>query len=119
MANAPRGRQLVKSILVENRLNLGPNRGKGSWNDCLRIHADMFWQIDFFSKNAWTLQGPRQVFALAFIGTHTRRVFVTVGSVQPDSTWMAANADSSLEREQFLVEPRSAKIVIAVRVPPQ
>ena len=65
-------RQSVKNILVENCLDPGPKRGKGSWSEFLQIHAETLWQVDFFSKNVWTLQGPRQVFAMAFIHVATR-----------------------------------------------
>ena len=75
-------RQSVKNILVENGLDPGPKRGKGSWSEFLKIHAETLWQVDFFSKNVWTLQGPRQVFALAFIHVATRRVFATPATFQ-------------------------------------
>jgi putative transposase len=89
-------RQSVKNILVENGLDPGPKRGKGSWSQFLKIHAETLWQVDFFSKNVWTLQGPRQVFAMAFIHVATRRVFVTPATFQPDSTWMTAQAHAFL-----------------------
>ena len=78
----------MRNILVENGLDPGPKRGKGSWSQFLKIHAETLWQIDFFSKNVWTLQGPRQVFAMAFIHVATRRVFVTPATFKPDSAWM-------------------------------
>jgi hypothetical protein len=76
-------RQSVKNILVENGLDPGPKRGKGSWSQFLKIHAETLWQVDFFSKNVWTQQGPRQVFAMAFIHVATRRVFVTSATFRP------------------------------------
>jgi putative transposase len=100
-------RQSVKNILVENGLDPGPKRGKGSWSQFLQIHADTLWQIDFFSKNVWTLHGPRQVFALAFIHVATRRVFATPATFKPDSTWMVTQAHAFLahaEREQLRCE---------------
>ncbi len=75
-------RQSVKNILIEHGLDPGPKRGKGTWSDFLRIHAETLWQCDFFSKRVWTLQGPRQIFAMAFIHLATRRVFVTPGTFQ-------------------------------------
>ncbi len=89
-------RQSVKNILIENGLDPGPKRGKGSWSQFLKIHAETLWQVDFFSKNVWTLQGPRQVFAMAFIHVATRRVFATPATFQPDSTWMTAQAHAFL-----------------------
>jgi len=97
-------RQSVKNILIENGLDPGPKRGKGSWSEFLKIHADTLWQIDFFSKNVWTLKGPRQVFAMAFIHVSTRRVFATPATFRPDSAWMNSQAHAFLthvEREQL------------------
>jgi hypothetical protein len=81
-------RQSVKNTLIEHGLDPGPKRGKGTWSDFLRIHADTLWQCDFFSKRIWTLKGPRQIFAMAFIHLATRRVFVTPGTFKPDAGWM-------------------------------
>ena len=89
-------RQSVKNILVEHGLDPGPKRGRGSWSEFLRIHADTLWQIDFFSKRIWTVQGPRQVFAMALIHVATRRVFVTPATCKPDSTWMKMQAEAFL-----------------------
>jgi putative transposase len=89
-------RQSVKNILVEHGLDPGPKRGKGSWSEFLKIHAETLWQIDFFSKRVWTLHGPRQVFAMAFIHVSTRQVFVTPATFQPDSGWMATQAQAFL-----------------------
>jgi putative transposase len=50
-------RQSVKNILVEHQLDPGPRRGKGSWSEFLRMHAETLWQIDFFSKRIWTPRG--------------------------------------------------------------
>ncbi len=78
-------RQSVKNILIEHGLDPGPKRGKGTWSDFLRIHSETLWQCDFFSKRVWTLQGPRQIFAMAFMHLATRRVFVTPGTFKPDA----------------------------------
>ncbi len=45
----------------------------------------------------WTLQGPRQIFALAFIHLATRRVFVTPGTFKPDAIWMETQAKAFLD----------------------
>ncbi len=90
-------RQSVKNILIEHGLDPGPRRGKGTWSDFLRIHAETLWQCDFFSKQVWTLQGPRQIFAIAFIHLATRRVFVTPGTFQPDAVWMDQQARAFLD----------------------
>lgn len=76
-------RQSIKNILVEHGFDSGPKRGKGAWSEFLAIHKDTLWQIGFFSKRVWTLSGPRQVFALAFLHLGTRRVFVTPSTFKP------------------------------------
>ena len=43
-------RQTVKNILVEHGFEPGPRRGRGTWSEFLKIHADTLWQVDFFSK---------------------------------------------------------------------
>lgn len=90
-------RQSVKNILIEHGLDPGPKRGKGTWSDFLRIHSETLWQCDFFSKTIWTLKGPRQIFALAFIHLGTRRVFVTSGTFKPDAAWMVKQARAFLD----------------------
>jgi transposase InsO family protein len=89
-------RQTVKNILVEHGFEPGPKRGKGTWSEFLKIHADTLWQVDFFSKRIWTLQGPRHAFAMAFVHVATRRVFVTPSTCRPDAGWMKSQAESFL-----------------------
>ena len=93
-------RQSVKNVLVASGIDPGPKRGRGTWSEFLEIHADTLWQIDFFSKRIWTLQGPRQVFALAFVHGASRRVFVTPATSRPDATWMTAQASAFLAYTQ-------------------
>jgi len=85
-------RQTVKNILIENGFDPGPKRGRGTWNEFLHIHSETLWQCDFFSKRIWTLYGPKQMFALAFIHLGTRRVFVTPGTFSTNSRWMEHQA---------------------------
>ena len=89
-------RQSVKNILVEHGIDPGPKRGRGTWSKFLKIHADTLWQVDFFSKRIWTKQGPRQVFAMAFIHPASRKVFATPATCRPDATWMKTQADAFL-----------------------
>ncbi len=60
----------VRNILQENGFDLGPNRGEGSWDEFLRMHAKTLWACDFFSKKAWTLGGLVEYFVLFFIQPH-------------------------------------------------
>ena len=93
----PISKGTVKNILIENSLDPGPKRGKGTWSDFLAIHSETLWQCDFFSKRVWTLRGPRQIFALAFIHLATRRVFVTPSTFKPGAAWMERQAEAFVE----------------------
>ena len=39
-------RDTVKRILIEHGLDPGPKRGEGTWDECLKIHAESLWQCD-------------------------------------------------------------------------
>ena len=90
-------RQTVKNILMENGLDPGPRRGRGTWSEFLHVHSETLWQCDFFSKRIWTQFGPRQMFALAFIHLGTRRVFVTPATDSTNSQWMQQQARAFLD----------------------
>ncbi len=47
----PPSRSTIKNILKENGFDPGPKRGKGSWDEFIKIHVETLWQIDFFSKH--------------------------------------------------------------------
>ena len=47
----PPSRSTIKNILKENGLDPGPKRGKGTWDEFIKIHVETLWQIDFFSKH--------------------------------------------------------------------
>jgi len=106
----PISKGTVKNILIENGLDPGPKRGKGTWSDFLEIHAETLWQCDFFSKRVWTLRGPRQIFALAFIHLGTRRVFVSPSTFRPGAAWMERQAEAFLEHAE--TEKLDCKIVM-------
>jgi putative transposase len=106
----PISKGTVKNILIENGLDPGPKRGKGTWSDFLEIHAETLWQCDFFSKRVWTLRGPRQIFALAFIHLGTRRVFVSPSTFRPGAVWMERQAEAFLAHSE--TEKLDCKIVM-------
>lgn len=54
------GRTAVRTILQEADIKPSPKRGKGSWDEFVKIHADTLWQVDFFSKKVVTKRGIRQ-----------------------------------------------------------
>ena len=81
-----------------------PRRGRGTWSEFLKIHAETLWQVDLFSKRIWTKTGPRQVIAMAFVHIASRRVFVTDGTYRPDAKWITSQGDAFLahaKREQL------------------
>ena len=89
-------RQTVKVILKENGIDPGPKRGKGSWDEFLKIHADTLWQCDFLSKPMWTAKGLVDVYLLVFLHLGSRRVWISPSTVQPDSAWVSLQARNFL-----------------------
>uniref|UniRef100_A0A7C4LNR2 Uncharacterized protein n=1 Tax=Schlesneria paludicola TaxID=360056 RepID=A0A7C4LNR2_9PLAN len=65
--------QTVKNIVREHELDPGPKRGKGTWDEFLKIHADTLWQCDFVSKRMWTLRGFVDLHFVVFLHLGTRR----------------------------------------------
>lgn len=69
------GRTSVGTILKEEGVKPSPKRGKGTWDEIIKIHAETLWQVDFFSKMVVTRRGIKQTLVLAFINVKTRRLF--------------------------------------------
>lgn len=88
----------IKNILKEAGIKPSPKRGRGAWDEFLRIHAETLWQVDFFSKRIWTPTGLRQAFALAFIHVGSRRIFFSPCSFKPDAKWMVRQAEAIVEQ---------------------
>ena len=89
-------RQTVKVILKENGIDPGPQRGKGTWDEFLKIHADTLWQCDFLSKPMWTARGLVDVYLLVFLHLGTRRTWISPSTLQPDSAWVSLQARNFL-----------------------
>jgi len=85
-------RQTVKNILKEHGFDPGPKRGKGTWDEFLKIHAETLWQCDFFTKKIVTLGGIVEMYMLVFIHIGSRRVWVSSPTAHPDSRWVAQQA---------------------------
>jgi putative transposase len=81
-------RQTVVHILKEAKLEPGPRRGPGSWDEFVKMHAATLWQCDFFSKRILTRLGMPQVFAMVFIHVATRRVWVSPSTLKPTPAWV-------------------------------
>jgi putative transposase len=90
-------RNTVKAILKENGLDPGPQRGRGTWDNFLKIHAATLWQCDFFSKKVLTPKGLRDIFVLVFLHVETRRVFVTPATFKTGDAWMREQAEAFVQ----------------------
>jgi putative transposase len=85
-------RQTVKNILVEQGIDPGPKRGKGTWDEFLKIHWHTLWQCDFFSKRVWTWRGPIDLYLLVFLEVGSRKAWISSATAHPDSAWVAQQA---------------------------
>ena len=70
----------------------GPQRGEGSWDEFLKIHAKTLWACDFLSKKIWTKWGLAEFFILFLIHVGSRRVYVSGMTTHPDTAWVAQQA---------------------------
>jgi putative transposase len=75
-------RQTVKNILKEHDIDPGPLRGKGTWDEFLKIHANTLWQCDFATKKMWTIRGCVDLYFLVFIHLGTRRCWISPSGLQ-------------------------------------
>jgi len=89
-------RQTVKVILKENDIDPGPKRGKGTWDEFLKIHADTLWQCDFVSKPMWTMKGLVDLYFIVFLHLGTRRCWISPCTAHPDSAWVSQQAKNFL-----------------------
>ena len=87
-------RNTVKNILKANGLDPGPQRGPGTWDEFLKIHAATLWQCDFFSKRVLTPKGFRDLFVVVFLHVGTRRVFLTPATEHPNEAWVTEQAEA-------------------------
>ena len=51
------GRTTVRPILKEQDIKPSPKRGKGGWDEFIKIHSETLWQVHFFSKMVVTRRG--------------------------------------------------------------
>lgn len=103
----------VRNILRENGFDLGPNRGEGSWDQFITMHAKTLWACDFFSKRVWTLGGLVEYFVLFFIQPGTRQVHIAGITTNPDGDWMAQQARNL--SMFFADRPEAARYVVCDR----
>ena len=89
-------RSTVRNILIEAGFDPGPSRGRGSWDEFLKVHAQTLWACDFLSTKIWTRCGLMDYFVLFFIHIQTRRVIATPATADPDGQWTAQQARNFL-----------------------
>ena len=85
-------RQTVVNMLKDNGLDPNPERGKGTWDQFLKMHADTLWACDFFSKKTWTWRGPIDLYLLVFLHVGSRKVWISAPTAHPDSAWVTQQA---------------------------
>ena len=85
-------RNTVKNILKANGLDPGPQRGVGTWDEFLKLHAATLWQCDFLSVRTLTTKGIRDLYLLVFLHVESRRVFVTPATYHPNEAWVCDQA---------------------------
>jgi putative transposase len=85
-------RSTIVNLLKENGLDPGPKRGRGSWDEFLKRHAQSLWACDFFSQKIITWKGMVDIFAWFFIHIGTRKVFFAGCTTHPNETWVVQQA---------------------------
>jgi putative transposase len=85
-------RNTVKNILKANGLDPGPQRGVGTWDEFLKLHAATLWQCDFLSVRTLTRKGLRDLYLLVFLHVESRRVLITPATAHPNEAWVCDQA---------------------------
>ena len=85
-------RTTVLNILREFNLEPAPKRGPGSWKDFIDRHKNTLYACDFFTKKVWTMGGLIEIYLLVFIHIGSRCIWVSRGTANPDSAWVAQQA---------------------------
>lgn len=109
-------RNTVKNMLKAHGLDPGPQRGVGTWDEFLKIHAATLWQCDFLSVRTLTRKGLRDLYLLVFLHVESRRVFVTPATAHPNEAWVcdqakafAAHAEESGLGADIVMHDRDTK----------
>jgi putative transposase len=87
-------RNTVKRILKANGFDPGPQRGVGTWDEFLKIHAATLWQCDFLSVKALTPKGFRDLFVLVFLHVESRRAYLSPATYHPNEAWVCDQAQA-------------------------
>src|SRR6266576_4291654 len=93
-------RNTVKRILRVNGFDPGPQRGLGTWDEFLKIHAATLWQCDFMAIKSLTPKGFRDLFVLVFLHVETRRAYVSPATYHPNEAWVCDQARAFVKHAQ-------------------
>ncbi|MEZ6072239.1 MAG: integrase core domain-containing protein [Pirellulales bacterium] len=93
----PPSRNTVKNILREHDLDPGPQRGEGTWDEFLKVHAATLWQCDFYAKRVLTMKGWKELYLLVFLHVGTRRVFIAPSTFHPNDAWVNEQGEAFLK----------------------
>jgi putative transposase len=94
----PPSKTTVQNILREGGHDPGPKRGKGTWEEFLKAHAETLWQCDFFSKRVLTRTGIKQAFVMAFINVATRRVIISPSTFKLGDGWIVRQTEAFFDQ---------------------
>lgn len=94
-----------RTILKEEGVYPSPKRGKGTWDEFIKTHAETLWQCDFFSKMVMTIIGLRQAYVQAFLHVNSRRVICSPATLKPDDKWVTAQAEAMLRQARGMGLP--------------
>ncbi len=92
------GRTTVRTILKGEGVTPSPKRGKGTWDEFVKIHAETLWQVDFFSKMVVTKTGLKQAFVLALLHVKSRQVICSPATFKPNNEWMVSQAKEMIRK---------------------
>jgi len=111
-------RTTVANILRQHGIDTAPERGKSTWAEFIKRHADTLFACDFFTKRVWTLTGLKTYYILFFIHIATRRVHFGGFTTNPDRAWMTQQAQETADyfgtlplKPTHLIRDRDGKFV--------
>jgi putative transposase len=113
-------RSTIVNILREAGLDPNPQRGRATWSDFVKRHAQTLWACDFLQKRIWTLCGPVHYFLLFFMHVGSRRVHLAGITSEPTVNWVAQKARDVAQvfkqepiKPAYLLRDRDSKYSIA------
>jgi len=106
------GRSTIRRILKENGLEPAPQRHT-PWSVFLKAHWEAIAATDFFTVEAWTLQGLTRFHVLFVIDLETRQICIVGITDQPNGEWVTRvtrslvdGFDGFLLKHRYLIHDR-------------